>query len=261
MPVAAVASQNLRSDQTFSKHADGSKPRVLYAEDSTASRIVTTAMLKRMGLEVDAVEDGELALRHAEKSSYDIILLDIEMPVMDGVTAARGIRALGGKTSKTPILALSAFLADSTEFSHWRDAFDHALPKPANSNELHRAISGVLVSQQDLQPVLVEPAKAGSILNGLRATLPKGTWVKLMTMAAMESVHYANAASAAFEANDAETTRRCVHALKGIARNFEAAELEKKAMEIESGRANREVVQELLEIANAWAAAAKAGTI
>ena len=106
MPVAAVASQNLRPDQKFSKHADGTRPRVLYAEDSTASRIVTTAMLKRMGLEVDAVEDGELALRQAEKSSYDVILLDIEMPVMDGVTAARGIRALGGKTSKTPILAL-----------------------------------------------------------------------------------------------------------------------------------------------------------
>lgn len=68
MPVAAVASQNLRPDQKFSKHADGTRPRVLYAEDSTASRIVTTAMLKRMGLEVDAVEDGELALRQAEKS-------------------------------------------------------------------------------------------------------------------------------------------------------------------------------------------------
>ena len=261
MPVAAVASQNLRFDQTFSKHADGSKPRVLYAEDSTASRIVTTAMLKRMGLDVDAVEDGELALRHAEKSSYDIILLDIEMPVMDGVTAARGIRALGGKTSMTPILALSAFLADSTEFSHWRDAFDHALPKPANSNELHRAIRGVLASKQEIQPVLVEPAKAGSIFNGLRATLPKGTWIKLMTMAALESVHYANAAVTAFEAHDAETARRCAHALKGIACNFEAYELEKKAMEFESRNANREAVQELLGIANAWAAAARAGTI
>jgi len=157
MSVAAVASHNLRSDQKFSKHADGTSPRVLYAEDSTASRIVTTAMLKRMGLEVDAVEDGELALRHAEKSSYDVILLDIEMPVMDGVTAARGIRALGGKRSKTPILALSAFLADSTEFSHWRDAFDHALPKPANSNELHSAIRGVLVSNQPAPPVIQQP--------------------------------------------------------------------------------------------------------
>jgi len=261
MPVAAVASHDLRPDQKFSKHADGTRPRVLYAEDSTASRIVTTAMLKRMGLEVDAVEDGELALRHAEKTSYDVILLDIEMPVMDGVTAARGIRALGGKTSKTPILALSAFLADSTEFSHWRDAFDHALPKPANSNELHRAIRGVLVSEPDVAPVRVEPAKQGSILTGLRATLPRGTWVKLMTLAATESIHYANAAAAAFEANDVETTRRCVHALKGLARNFEAADLEKKAVEIEGGGANRRSVQELLEFASAWATAAKAGTI
>ena len=262
MPVAAVASQNLRPDQKFSKHADGTRPRVLYAEDSTASRIVTTAMLKRMGLEVDAVEDGELALRQAEKSFYDVILLDIEMPVMDGVTAARGIRALGGKTSKTPILALSAFLADSTEFSHWRDAFDHAVPKPADSNELHRAIRGVLKSAMPTAPpVIVEPAKPGSILNGLRATLPKGTWVKLMTLAATESIHYANAAAAAFEANDAETTRHCVHALKGLARNFEAIELEKKAVQIETAGASAENVIELLAVANAWVMAAKAGTV
>lgn len=262
MPVAAVASQNLRPDQKFSKHADGSRPRVLYAEDSTASRIVTTAMLKRMGLEVDAVEDGELALRQAEKSLYDVILLDIEMPVMDGVTAARCIRALGGKTSKTPILALSAFLADSTEFSHWRDAFDHAVPKPANSNELHRAIRGVLKSPlPKAAPVIVEPAKPGSILNGLRAALPKGTWIKLMTLAATESIHYANAAAAAFEAGDAETTQRCAHALRGLASNFEAADVEKIALEIERNGANRGTIQALQASANAWAAKAKAGII
>jgi CheY-like chemotaxis protein len=262
MPVAAVASQNLRPEHKFSKHADGTRPRVLYAEDSTASRIVTTAMLKRMGLEVDAVEDGELALRQAEKSFYDVILLDIEMPVMDGVTAARGIRALGGKTSKTPILALSAFLADSTEFSHWRDAFDHAVPKPADSNELHRAIRGVLKSPLPaVTPVIVEPAKPGSILNGLRASLPKGTWIKMMTLAATESIHYANAAAAAFEAADVETTLRCAHALRGLASNFEAADVEKKALEIERNGANRGTIYALQASANAWAAKARAGTI
>ncbi len=262
MSFAAVASQTLRPDHKFSKHADGTRPRVLYAEDSTASRIVTTAMLKRMGLEVDAVEDGELALRQAEKSFYDVILLDIEMPVMDGVTAARGIRALGGKTSKTPILALSAFLADSTEFSHWRDAFDHAVPKPADSNELHRAIRGVLKSPLPaVAPVIVEPAKPGSILSGLRATLPKGTWIKLMTLAATESIHYANAAAAAFEAGDAETTLRCAHALRGLASNFEAADVEKKAVEIERNGANRGTIYALQASANAWATKAKAGTI
>ncbi len=261
MPVAALASQNLHLEQKFSKHADGSRPRVLYAEDSTASRIVTTAMLKRMGLEVDAVEDGELALRQAEKSFYDVILLDIEMPVMDGVTAARGIRALGGKTSKTPILALSAFLADSTEFSHWRDAFDHAVPKPANSNELHRAIRGFLDSRLPAPPAVAEPARPVSAFSGLRAALPKGTWVKLMTLAASESIHYANAAAAAFKAGDAETTRHCVHALKGLARNFEAADLEGKAVQIETAGACRETITELLALADAWVTAAEAGTI
>ncbi len=258
MSVAAVASSTLHPDQKFSKHADGSRPRVLYAEDSTASRIVTTAMLKRMGFEVDAVEDGELALRQAEKSSYDVILLDIEMPVMDGVTAARGIRALG---SGTPILALSAFLADSTEFSHWRDAFDHALPKPANSNELHHAIRGVLGAKRPLPPAVVEPARPGSLFNGLRATLPRGTWLKLMTLAATESVHYATAAATAFEAGDAETARRCVHALKGLARNFEAAGLEAKAMMIESRGADRQAMEELLLMANSWVAAAGSGKL
>ena len=259
MSLPAVASQNLRIEKNFLKHADGSRPRVLYAEDSTASRIVTTAMLKRMGLEVDAVEDGELALRHAEKSSYDVILLDIEMPVMDGVTAARGIRALGGHSSNTPILALSAFLADSTEFSHWRDAFDHEVPKPANGNELLRAISGVLLpkyqaraAETKLKPIHVQPTVEGSIVNGLRAGLPEGTWKNMQRMAAAESVHYANAASVAVSANDLQTLRHCIHALLGLARNFEAAEIEQLVHAIDQHGANNRNIATLLVLATEW---------
>jgi CheY-like chemotaxis protein len=259
MPLPAVASQNLRLEKTFLKHADGSRPRVLYAEDSTASRVVTTAMLKRMGLDVDAVEDGELALRQAEKSCYDVILLDIEMPVMDGVTAARGIRALGGHSSNTPILALSAFLADSTEVSDWRDAFDHALPKPANGNELHRAISGVLLPKHGIlavtakpEPILVNPANAGSIVTGLRAGLPKGTWENMQRMAAAESVHYANAASIAVSGNDVQTLRHCIHALLGLARNFEAAEIEQLVTAIDENGSNGRNIATLLVLATEW---------
>ncbi|MEP7174494.1 MAG: Hpt domain-containing protein, partial [Aestuariivirga sp.] len=142
------------------------------------------------------------------------------------------------------------------------DAFDHAVPKPADSNELHRAIRGVLKSPVPVAaPVIVEPAKPGSILNGLRATLPKGTWIKLMTLAATESIHYANAAAAAFEAGDVETTLRCAHALRGLASNFEAADVEKKALEIERNGANRGTIYALQASANAWATKAKAGTI
>jgi CheY-like chemotaxis protein len=261
MSVSAVASRDLRFEKHFPTNADGSRPRVLYAEDSTASRVVTTAMLKRMGLDVDAVEDGELALRQAQKANYDVILLDIEMPVMDGVTAARGIRALGGHT---PILALSAFLADSTETSQWRDAFDHALPKPANGNELHRAIRGVLLPKQEVlaqnlisMPVHVQPAKAGSIASGLRAGLPKGTWENMKRLAAAESVHYANAASVACGANDTETLRHCVQALLGLSANFEAAEIEQLArLTMNNGFDNRNIAT-LLVLATEWHASTK----
>jgi CheY-like chemotaxis protein len=259
MSLPAVATQNLRLDKTFLKHADGSRPRVLYAEDSTASRVVTTAMLKRMGLDVDAVEDGELALRRAETSSYDVILLDIEMPIMDGVTAARGIRALGGHSSNTPILALSAFLADSTEISDWRDAFDHAVPKPANGNELHRAISGVLHGKETNQrvnleraPVFVQPASAESIVASLRTGLPRGTWENMQRMAAAESVHYANAASIAVSANDVQTLRHCVHALLGLARNFEAPEIERLATTIASNGPDNRNISTMLVLATEW---------
>jgi CheY-like chemotaxis protein len=255
----AVATPELRLESKFLKHADGSRPRVLYAEDSTASRVVTTAMLKRMGLDVDAVEDGELALRHAEKSSYDVILLDIEMPVMDGVTAARGIRALGGHSSNTPILALSAFLADSTEISHWRDAFDHAVPKPANGNELHRAISGLLFPRPAFndadgasEPIMVHATSATSIVTGLRAGLPKGTWENMQRMAAAESVHYANAASVAVSGNDTQTLRHCIHALRGLARNFEAREIEQLATAIGASGPDSRNIATLLVLATEW---------
>ncbi|MGI9462930.1 MAG: response regulator, partial [Aestuariivirgaceae bacterium] len=110
---------------------DGSRPRVLLAEDSSAARILTTALLTRMGCDVDAVEHGEDAVMYAQDSHYDVIIMDIEMPVMDGVTAAQQIRALDGPTSQTPIVALSAFLADSQKATIWRESFDINMAKPA----------------------------------------------------------------------------------------------------------------------------------
>jgi CheY-like chemotaxis protein len=86
------APQRVISDLSSSLRSDGAKRRVLYAEDQTTTRVVTTALLERMGYEVVAVEDGELALEQAKLGNFDVILLDIEMPVMDGVTAARSIR-------------------------------------------------------------------------------------------------------------------------------------------------------------------------
>lgn len=219
-----MQAQTVKSYTKFCR-ADGSPRRVLYAEDQASSRVVTTAMLERMGFCVHAVEDGELALDAARSDNFDVILLDIEMPVMDGVTAARSIRAELEHCAGTPILALSAFLADSTEHTIWRDAFDSALPKPANGNELRQAMVEAL-AHKDARTIVV-PAKptATEIVSALRGSLPSAVWAKLALTAGEEMRHLANSLFAALECRDYETADICSCGLKGLALNFGAAKV------------------------------------
>ncbi len=225
MIAAATHTTNPLFSHSAFRRADGTPRRVLYAEDQTTSRIVTKAMLERLGFAVDAVEDGELAVQHASRDSYDVILLDIEMPVMDGVTAARSIRADLAHCSDTPILALSAFLADSTEICEWRDAFDQALSKPANSNELLKAMtSAVLFKDSKTARIPAKPSRE-DILQALRGTLPRGVWLRLAETAGRDMLHLVNCIGAAVEAADVEMTRQGVVNLKGLANNFGATDV------------------------------------
>ncbi len=190
-----------------------SKKRVLYAEDQTSSRTMTTALLQRLGYEVEAVEDGERAVECARARHYDVILLDIEMPVMDGVTAARMIRAENTPCNNSPIVALSAFLADSTEMSQWRDAFDSALPKPANSNELKDLVANVLARKSHVPDRIFED---------LQGVLPRGAWSRLAAHAASEMHGLALTLTACREVGDTENVGKVAKALSTLASNFGA---------------------------------------
>ena len=139
----------------------GGRPRLLLAEDCDPMRVVTAAMLKGMGCDVEAVVHGEHAVKCAAENRFDVIVLDIEMPVMDGITAARSIRRMGGPAAATPLMALSAFLADSVRTGDWRDTFDIALPKPANRNELHEAVKSALARTPAEPPPLQAPTAPG----------------------------------------------------------------------------------------------------
>ena len=164
----------------------GNRPRLLLADDCDPMRIVTAAMLKGMGCDVEAVVHGEQALNCAAESSYDVIVLDIEMPIMDGITAARSIRQLGGAAAATPLMALSAFLADSVRTGDWRDTFDIALPKPANRNELHEAVKAALLRESagpqrtaETAPPLVDELR----LHELRRAVTPSEWISLSSSA------------------------------------------------------------------------------
>ena len=88
--------------------AKGRTLRVLVAEDNKVNQLLIRKMLKHYGHEVELVGNGQLAVDKVQSGEYDMILMDLQMPVMDGLTATKAIRALGGRGADIPIFALTA---------------------------------------------------------------------------------------------------------------------------------------------------------
>jgi hypothetical protein len=91
------------------KLADLDRPlAVLLAEDNPASQVVLTKLLGGINAEVVVAANGRIAVEQAASRIFDIIIMDMRMPEMDGLKATRAIRALGGPRSSVPIIALTA---------------------------------------------------------------------------------------------------------------------------------------------------------
>jgi CheY-like chemotaxis protein len=90
--------------------------RVLVAEDHPVNRKVVGLLLQSMGHQVSFAEDGQQALMQASQFDFDLVLMDIHMPVMDGLSSTRHIRALPGERGRVPIVALTAdVMSDAAE--------------------------------------------------------------------------------------------------------------------------------------------------
>lgn len=130
--VAAVAAEDVDAPTEL---------KVLMADDAPANRELVTAILGGLGVAIETVENGALAVEAARSGAYDVILMDVHMPVMDGLDATRAIRAMAGPVGRTPIVALTANVQPEQVAACRAAGMDAHVGKPIQVAELLRTMA------------------------------------------------------------------------------------------------------------------------
>lgn len=160
LPLQRGKPASLRIDEPADTAGDGNL-RLLAAEDNPTNQQVLAAVLGSLGIEVHIVPDGQEVVEAWRTGSYDLILMDIQMPVMDGITAASTIRDAEQKTGRkrTPIVALTANALTHQVEEYLAVGMDAHVAKPIEIAKLYEAISSTLnAAATDGQ----SPAQAGA---------------------------------------------------------------------------------------------------
>ncbi len=132
--------------------------KVLVAEDSISNQMLVLAILEKLGHEITMSNNGKEAVEHFKAKDFDIILMDIRMPVMDGLQATASIRSLDGEKSHIPIIALTADIAAGNIMEYTDIGMDFVCAKPIDPPALFKAINKLLGEEIHTSSAQTAPA-------------------------------------------------------------------------------------------------------
>lgn len=133
--------------------------RILVVEDNEVNRKFVDILLKRMGYLTYFAENGRVAITRLQKQSFDLVLMDLHMPVMNGIEATRAIRALAHPAAKIPIIALTADVMNDAHEEALAAGVNDFVTKPVHMGRLQEMIRLNLEPRGDHQP---EPPPAST---------------------------------------------------------------------------------------------------
>jgi CheY-like chemotaxis protein len=113
---------------------------ILVVEDNLTNQIIAKGMLKKFGISPHTVENGEEAIAEIKRNNYDLILMDCNMPIMDGYTAAKMIRELPSPKNNTPIIAITATQVANKETFCETNKMDGYIAKPYRLDDIYHTL-------------------------------------------------------------------------------------------------------------------------
>jgi hypothetical protein len=214
--------------------------RILLAEDNLVNQQVALGLLGRRGHAVDVVGDGAAAVDAVRARTYDVVLMDVHMPHMDGIEATRAIRRLPGEKGRVPILALSASAMRSEAESALAAGMDGALGKPIDPVLLasvlarHASTSGGTSRDPQVRPKAATEATIDeSYLRLLAESIGAPKVRQLIADLPEHARPQRELLGTACAERDVPAIRASAHALGGIAANLGLAALADVAGSIE----------------------------
>jgi PAS domain S-box-containing protein len=155
--------ESFPDEMTTGKSTDKAKLKplnILVVEDDMVNQMVVTRMLKRHGYTVEIANNGLEAVGMFKQGNYELILMDIQMPEMDGLEAAKRMREIENGKCYTPIIALTAYALQGDRERFLKSSMDGYVTKPINSSELLNSIDKVL---NDDKPMVYRVGDNGEI--------------------------------------------------------------------------------------------------
>ena len=125
--------------------------RVLLVEDNPTNRLVARTMLTRLGAEVAEAEDGVAGVEAAREGAFALILVDVQVPRLDGVGATRAIRALDGPAAVTPVISLTANVMTHQQAAYRAAGMNGVVAKPIAVSALLGEIARILAEAEDAE--------------------------------------------------------------------------------------------------------------
>ena len=203
---------------------------VLVVEDNASNQLVAVGILRLLGYRADVASDGREALDALDRSRFDAILMDCQMPEMDGFAATREIRRREGTDRHTPVIAMTAGASDSDRDLCLSAGMDDFLSKPVKPRDLGAMLARwVAPRAEESGPVLDR-----EVLEELRSLTPDGSLLADIVDTYLATVpdHIAELRDAV-AAGDARAVQQCAHRLRGESSAVGALELARLCRSLE----------------------------